>query len=239
MYGKCSECVNGLQTSDRRVEHVRAHLFLKSDVKEETDSLSASMRFNFIADVTERVSSALVYIEVQGRHPFYPELTVSVSSGSGFLVHSSGLILTNAHVVANASVVSVKLFDGRIVSGRVEYVDHRLDLATVRLETSAETFPYINFGDSYTCRTGEWVIAMGSPFSLSNTITVGVISSVRRKSRELGLNLKEIDFIQTDASINAGNSGGPLVNLDGEAIGINTMKVTAGISFAIPSNYAK
>ncbi|XP_054156939.1 serine protease HTRA2, mitochondrial-like [Oppia nitens] len=213
-------------------------LFIKNDNKIDDKSLPLSKRFNFIADVTETVSSALVFIEVQGRHPFFSELNVSISSGSGFLVHPSGQILTNAHVVANASTVSVKLPDGRLMSGRVEYVDHRLDLATIRLD-SRDEFPYIVLGDSNKSRTGEWVIAMGSPFSLSNTITVGVISSLKRKSHELGLNSNEIDYIQTDAPINIGNSGGPLVNLDGQAIGINTMKVTAGISFAIPSDYAK
>ncbi|CAG2164431.1 unnamed protein product [Oppiella nova] len=237
LYESMNTCLTGLvSTCGLR----SAELFIKNnDMKEDNNHLLASKRFNFIADVTERVSSALVFIEVMGRHPFYPELNVSVSSGSGFIVHSSGVIITNAHVVANASTVSVKLFDGRILKGRVEYVDHRLDLATIRLETSDKDFPVIRLGDSHKSRTGEWVIAMGSPFSLSNTITVGVISSLKRKSHELGLNYKEIDFIQTDASINIGNSGGPLVNLDGEAIGINTMKVTAGISFAIPSDYAK
>ena len=218
----------------------RTHLLFKIDENDGNDGqnlLPPSKRFNFIADVTEKVSSALVFIDVVGKHPFF-NMTVSVSNGSGFLVESSGLILTNAHVVGNSSEVSVKLFDGRVVSGRVEYVDHRLDLATVQIDVK-EKLPFIKLGDSQQSRTGEWVIALGSPFSLSNTVTVGVISSVNRKSRELGINANEIDYIQTDAIINIGNSGGPLVNLDGEAIGINSMKVTAGISFAIPSNYAK
>ena len=217
----------------------RARLFLGSNPNDidKDDIIPPSKRFNFIADVTEKVSSALVFIDVEGRHPFY-NVKISVSNGSGFIVDSSGLILTNAHVVANSTTVSVQLYDGRVVPGRVEYIDQRLDLAIIKIDVN-EKLPSIKLGDSQRARTGEWVIAMGSPFSLSNTITVGIISSLNRKSQELGINFKEIDYIQTDAAINIGNSGGPLVNLDGEAIGINTMKVTAGISFAIPSNYAK
>ena len=216
----------------------RAQLFIKKDTNDvNDDQLSHSKRFNFIAEVTEKVSSAVVFIEVLGKHPFF-DINVSVSNGSGFIVDSSGLILTNAHVVGNATQVSVKLFDERVFTGRVEYIDQRLDLATIRLDVK-ESLPFIRLGDSQKSRTGEWVIALGSPYTLNNTITVGVISSVNRRSQELGINSNEIDYIQTDAIINIGNSGGPLVNLDGEAIGINSMKVTAGISFAIPSHYAK
>ncbi|CAK9250533.1 unnamed protein product, partial [Sphagnum jensenii] len=210
----------------------RAKLFSKDN-----DIKSNSKQFNFIADVTEKVSSAVVFIEVKGRHPFFPSADLfSISSGSGFIVREDGLILTNAHVVDTYKKVSVKLFDGRVAEGVVEYIDERLDLATIKIDLKG--LPVIKLGDSRKCRPGEWVIALGSPFALSNTITVGVISSMNRAGKELGLYKTEMDYIQTDASINIGNSGGPLVDLDGEAIGINTMKVTAGISFAIPSSYA-
>ncbi|GFO40960.1 serine protease htra2, mitochondrial [Plakobranchus ocellatus] len=192
-------------------------------------------RNNFIADVVEKAGPAVVFLEIKGRHPITGR-PVTLSNGSGFIVRSNGIILTNAHVVANKSSVSVKLQDGRVLEGQVTAVDPISDLAAVKIP--ANGLPTIPLGDSSDIRPGEWVIAMGSPLSLSNTVTCGIVSSVQRASKELGLRNKNMDYIQTDAVINFGNSGGPLVNLDGKAIGINTMKVTTGISFAIPSDYA-
>ncbi|XP_054920945.1 serine protease HTRA2, mitochondrial isoform X2 [Dermacentor andersoni] len=193
-----------------------------------------STRFNFIADAVEKTAPAVVYIEILGRHPFTQQ-QIAVSNGSGFVVRPDGLILTNAHVVADGRLVTVKLHDGRQFTGKVEAVDRRSDLATVRIP--AKGLPTLQLTHTDQLRPGEWVVAMGSPLALNNTITAGVVSSVHRSSKELGIH-NEMDYIQTDAAINFGNSGGPLINLDGNVIGINTMKVTAGISFAIPADYA-
>ncbi|XP_041370606.1 serine protease HTRA2, mitochondrial-like [Gigantopelta aegis] len=197
---------------------------------------SPRAQFNFIADVVEKAAPAVVYIEIKGRHPYHGGIT-TMSNGSGFIVRQNGIILTNAHVVANKQIVVVKLHDQRVFEGTVTAVDPVSDLATIKID--ANGLPTLSLGKSSSVRSGEWVIAMGSPLSLSNTVTAGIVSSIHRGSKELGIHNKDISYIQTDAVINFGNSGGPLVNLDGEAIGINTMKVTTGISFAIPSDYVQ
>eukprot|EP00095_Tigriopus_kingsejongensis_P006318 maker-scaffold61_size441589-snap-gene-3.34 protein:Tk06318 transcript:maker-scaffold61_size441589-snap-gene-3.34-mRNA-1 annotation:"serine protease mitochondrial" len=198
--------------------------------------------YNFIADVVQEVAASLVYIEIKdmGVRDYYTGTPVTSSNGSGFVVQSDGLILTNAHVVINKprSSVHVRLQDGRTFIGVIEAVDIQSDLATVRIP--CKNLPVMPLGTSSNVRPGEFVIAMGSPLSLSNTITTGVVSASSRARAELGLRDRDVpDYIQTDAAITFGNSGGPLVNLDGEAIGINSMKVTPGISFAIPIDYAK
>jgi len=191
---------------------------------------------NFFADLVEKVSPAVVFLEIKERNRDTGK-SRTLSNGSGFIVRKDGLILTNAHVVANKVAVIVKLQDGRIFEGHVTARDPLTDLATVKID--AKNLTAIPLGDSSETRPAEWVIAMGSPLSLSNTVTCGIVSSVQRESKELGLRNKHMNYIQTDAVINFGNSGGPLVNLSGQAIGINTLKVTTGISFAIPSDYAQ
>ena len=199
-----------------------------------------SSRFNFIAEAVEKAAPSVVYIEVaQKHHTFFGDLT-TLNTASGFVVENGQYVLTNAHVVHNAHSVDVKLNSGQIVKGQVTDVDEVADLAIVKLDLPVGiTVPPLKFGDSDNLRPGEWVIAMGSPLSLTNTITCGIVSCHQRPSKDLGLSRNDIEYVQTDAAITVGNSGGPLVNLDGDVVGINTMTAGPGISFAIPSSVAQ
>jgi Do/DeqQ family serine protease len=158
------------------------------------------------------------------------------SGGSGVIVDKEGYILTNNHVVEGADKVKVRLNDGREFTATVKGQDPRTDLAVLHIK--AKDLPAAVLGDSDKLEVGEWAIAIGSPFGLEHTVTVGVISAKGRSG--LGTGTYE-DFIQTDASINPGNSGGPLINIDGEVIGVNAMIIQpgTGIGFAIPINTAK
>ena len=158
------------------------------------------------------------------------------SGGSGVIVDKEGYILTNNHVVEGADKVKIRLNDGREFTATVKGQDSRTDLAVLQIK--AKDLPVATLGDSDKLEVGEWAIAIGSPFGLEHTVTVGVISAKGRTG--LGTGTYE-DFIQTDASINPGNSGGPLINIDGEVVGINAMIIQpgTGIGFAIPINMAK
>jgi serine protease Do len=160
-------------------------------------------------------------------------------AGSGFIISPDGQILTNYHVVGDADRVTVKLNDGREFTAKTIGTDQPSDIAVIKIE--AKDLPVLRLGDSDAMEVGDWVIAAGNPFGLTESITVGVISAKGRS--RLGIADFE-DFIQTDAAINPGNSGGPLINLQGEAIGVNTAIASRsggymGIGFAIPSNMVK
>jgi len=158
------------------------------------------------------------------------------SLGSGFIISQDGYILTNDHVVDGADEIKVKLSDGREYTGEIRGLDPKLDLALIKID-AGEDLPVARLGDSEEIKVGEWVMAIGNPFGLEQTVTVGIVSA---KGRVIGAGPYD-DFIQTDASINPGNSGGPLFNMQGEVIGINTAIVAQGqgIGFAIPVNMAK
>ena len=159
--------------------------------------------------------------------------------GSGFVVDRSGIILTNSHVVNGADKVTVTLKDGRTFEGKVRGADEVTDLAVVKIDGT--NLPVVALGNSDQIQVGDWAIAVGNPLGLDNTVTLGIISTLKRSSAQVGIPDKRLEFIQTDAAINPGNSGGPLVNDQGEVIGINTaIRADAmGIGFAIPINKAK
>ena len=159
------------------------------------------------------------------------------SLGSGFIINRDGYIITNNHVVDNADEIKVKLSDGREFKAKVIGRDSKTDLALIKISSIFENLPILALGDSDSIRVGDWVLAVGNPFGLEQTVTQGIISAT---GRVIGSGPYD-DFLQTDAPINPGNSGGPLVNLKGEVIGINSaiMPGGQGLGFAIPSSLAK
>lgn len=219
-------------------------------------------RENAITRAIEQVSPSVVGVTVtsveQARFtdpffdPFFlPHLEREFTNlGSGFIVSPSGYVVTNEHVIGkNIRSISVVMSDGRTYSANLVGSDEFTDIALLKIE-SDDTFPYVEFGDSEEVIVGEWAIALGNPFGLFDdgkpTVTVGVVSAVQRNFRPDPRDPRiYLDMIQTDAAINRGNSGGPLVNSDGKVIGMNTFIFTGGtsagfvgLSFAIPANRA-
>ncbi len=224
------------------------------------------------ADLVEAVVPAVVYVEVERRQemaqlpeemPIPPELRRFFrrffgpdfdpfrrppgqpperrleAVGSGFIIDEVGHVVTNAHVARDAERITVTLNDGTKLAAKVVGLDEKTDLAVLKLESDGP-FPYVEFGDSDRVRVGDKIIAVGNPFGLGGTVTAGIVSATKR---ELGVGPYD-DFIQIDAPINRGNSGGPTFNLDGEVIGVNSMIFSptggnVGIGFAIAANLAK
>jgi len=215
---------------------------------------------SFVADAARRVGPAVVRIDTErnvARPPFDPALldpllrdlfgdpsgsTRERGQGSGVVIDSRrALVLTNAHVVESVDRVTVTLADGRQLDGTVVGTDPVTDLAVVRMSGQG-TVSAAPLGDSEALEVGDWAIALGSPYGLERTVTLGIVSSLHRDINSLGFADKRLDLIQTDAAINPGNSGGPLINAAGEVIGINTLVRSgpgAGLGFAIPINLAK
>src|SRR5688572_24452767 len=201
------------------------------------------------ADVAERINPAVVNIEASTRStgmsgrrrrempegpPSGPG-SVRPQSGSGFVIESSGEILTNYHVIQNAERIMVKFADGRSLQARVLGVDPDTDIALIKVE--AQRLAVAPLGDSRALRVGEWVCAIGNPLAYEHTVTVGVVSYLGRKLFDSSLD----NYIQTDAAINFGNSGGPLINGRGEVVGINSAisQRASNIGFAVPINEAR
>ena len=167
-----------------------------------------------------------------------PQERKTSALGSGFIISKDGIVITNNHVIKGAEDIYVRVNDDEEYQAKIIGTDPLSDLAVLKIE-STQIFKPVELGDSDTARIGDWVLAIGNPFGLGGTVTAGIISA---RNRSIGLARYE-DFIQTDASINQGNSGGPLFNMNGEVVGINTAILgqsgSIGIGFAIPSNSAK
>ena len=214
---------------------------------------------SFVTSAVKRVAPAVVRIDTERSVPragldpvfsdpllrelFGDQLPSSRErgQGSGIVIDSQGLVLTNAHVVDGADRVDVTLADGSDVEGSVLGADPVTDLAVLRIPRSASP-KAAPLGDSEALEVGDWAIALGTPYGLERTVTLGIVSSLHRNITSLGFSDKRLDLIQTDAAINPGNSGGPLINARGEVVGINTLVRSgpgAGLGFAIPINLAK
>jgi serine protease Do len=209
-----------------------------SDAKVPADIARLNDHMNGLA---ERIKPAMVQVRVrraaepqaEGEAPESPD--ERRSSGSGFLIRQDGYLITNEHVVADADLIQVKLADGRRFTGRLVGRDERVDLALIKIEATG--LPVAPLGDSNRLRVGEFVLALGHPFGLEQTVSFGIVS---RKGAPLQVATPGFDFIQTDAAVNPGNSGGPLINMAGEVVGINSMAARNGtIGFAIPVNIVK
>ena len=223
-------------------------------------ALDSSDNHNFVSDAVKNVGPAVVRIDTERlveRQQFDPTLLDPLlrdllgepgitpdrerGQGSGVIIDNNGLVLTNAHVVERVDSVSVTLADGTNCDGKVLGVDTITDLALVKIDGSIES-RFAPLGNSEELEVGDWAIALGTPYGLEKTVTLGIISSLHRDINSLGFSDKRLDLIQTDAAINPGNSGGPLINSKGKVIGINTLVRSgpgAGLGFAIPINLAK
>tara|TARA_B100000965_G_scaffold129694_2_gene107972 strand:- start:1085 stop:2215 length:1131 start_codon:yes stop_codon:yes gene_type:complete len=215
---------------------------------------------NFVSDAVKNVAPAVVRIDTERsveRQQFDPTLLDPLlrdllgepgmipdrerGQGSGVIIDQNGLVLTNAHVVERVDEVEITLADGTTCEGSVLGTDSITDLALVKIEEKVHS-EYAPLGDSEKLEVGDWAIALGTPYGLEKTVTLGIVSSLHRDINSLGFSDKRLDLIQTDAAINPGNSGGPLVNSSGEVIGINTLVRSgpgAGLGFAIPINLAR
>ena len=224
-----------------------------------SQDLNISQSDSFVANVAKRVSPSVVRIDIERDiqsdefesdllDPLLRDLLGDLGTfpqkergqGSGVIIDNSGLVLTNAHVVERVDNVMITLQNGDQVDGKVIGTDAVTDLALVKLN-ELSGLESAKLGNSEDIQVGDWAIALGTPYGLESTVTLGIVSSLHRDINSLGFSDKRLDLIQTDAAINPGNSGGPLINSNGEVIGINTLVRSgpgAGLGFAIPINLA-
>ena len=234
-------------------------------IKQKIQEVNIYSKKSFITKAVEKTGSSVVTIDTQRfvKKRIYPRNSqlfldpyferffglnlpndnqprIEQNQGSGF-IFADGLVMTNAHVVDGSDKVIVGLTNGKKLKAQLIGKDIFTDLAVLKIEGKGP-WPIAKLGDSTKIKVGDWAIAVGNPFGLENTVTLGIISNLNRNVTQLGIYDKKLELIQTDAAINPGNSGGPLLNSNGEVIGINTLIRSgpgAGLSFAIPINKAK
>ena len=213
-------------------------LILFSTVKPEAAAQSACAKS--APEIFKRVSPSVVFISAISFDPFKSKDRLSTSVGSGFIISKEGLILTNSHLVFGHQTIDVILDDGFSTRAELVGVDPFLDLAVLRISVPEKNLPVAILGDSYKVQTGEDVLAIGNPFGLEQTLTKGIISGINRTLSASPMS-PELPLLQLDAAVNPGNSGGPLVNVCGEVIGIITAMLGQGenINFAVSINMAK
>ncbi|GCB77319.1 hypothetical protein scyTo_0015647 [Scyliorhinus torazame] len=190
---------------------------------------SPRYKFNFIADVVEKIAPAVVHIELFLRHPLLRR-NIPLSSGSGFIISDSGLIVTNAHVVVSSNTITsgqqqlkVQVHDGKNYEATIKDMDRKSDIATIKINPKRR-LPVLSLGQSVDLRPGEFVVAIGSPFALQNTVTTGIVSSAQRDGRELGLRDSDMDYIQTDAIINV-----DVTSMKKRFIGVRMLTITPAL----------
>ncbi|HEY9860598.1 MAG TPA: HhoA/HhoB/HtrA family serine endopeptidase [Candidatus Obscuribacterales bacterium] len=259
LLGSCTPAGRFLSSPQRSEPRSEQGLGSTSNVTSNRPLTPTAEDTNFVVEVVERVEPAVVQIDTAQRvrnrvpnalnDPFLreffggpsvmPRERVIRGSGSGFVISADGQILTNAHVVNKADVVTVSFPGGESFEGKVLGADPVTDIAVVKIP--ATNLPTVELGSSQNVRPGQWAIAIGNPLGLQETVTLGVVSAIDRSASDIGVSDKRIGFIQTDAAINPGNSGGPLLNARGQVIGINTAIIggAQGIGFAIPIDTAQ
>ena len=242
-----------------------SNIVCKPLIKPKFNEINQNSNKSFISKAVEKTGSSVVTIDTQRYvrkrqfprnsqlflDPYFERFfgldlpkdnqpKIEQSQGSGF-IFADGLVMTNAHVVNGSDKVIVGLTNGKKFKGQLIGQDFFTDIAVLKIEGKGP-WPKAQLGDSTKIQVGDWAIAVGNPFGLENTVTLGIISNLKRNVTQLGIYDKKLELIQTDAAINPGNSGGPLLNSNGEVIGINTLIRSgpgAGLSFAIPINKAK